>query len=97
MARKIKVYSLALRDIETAAVYYQLQQKGLGKRFEKEVHSILKRIQKFPFAASVSHEHVRYKVADHFPHIILYEFDDKNIYILRVFNTNQEPSYLPDL
>ncbi len=93
MTRKIQVYSLALRDIENGAAYYQSQQKGLGKRFENEVHDTFKKIQKSPFAASLSYDNVRYKILDRFPHIILYEFDEVNIYILRVFNTHQEPLY----
>ncbi len=93
MARKIKVYSLAAGDIKSAVAYYQLQQKGLGKRFETQVHLAFKKIQKFPFAASFAYESVGYKVMARFPYIILYEFDDVNIYILRVFNTHQDPLY----
>ncbi len=93
MPRKIKVYSLALRDIENGVAWYQLQQKGLGKRFEKQVHTTFRKIQKFPFAASLAYENVRYKIIERFPYIILYEIDDVYIYILRIFNTHQEPLY----
>jgi len=93
MARKIKIYSLALRDIENGITYYQLQQKGLGKRFESQVHASFKKIQKSPFAASFAFENVRYKILERFPYIILYEFDESYIYILRIFNTHQEPLY----
>jgi hypothetical protein len=93
MPRKIKVYSLAFRDIENGVTYYQVQQNGLGKRFEKQVNATFKKIQKFPFAASLAYENVRYKIVEHFPYIILYEFDEVNIYILRIFNTHQEPLY----
>ena len=93
MPRKIKIYSLALRDIENGQDYYEAQKKGLGKRFEKLVNTTLREIRKFPFSASFAYEDVRYKVLKRFPYIVLYTFDDANIYILRVFNTHQEPLY----
>jgi len=84
---------LALRDLEIGTAYYQLQQKGLRKRFEKQVHTTFKKIQKFPLAASIAYENVRYQIMERFPYIILYELDGSNIYILRIFNTHQEALY----
>ncbi len=94
MPRKIKIYSLAIKDVENGIDYYQLQQNGLGKKFEKQVNDTFKKIQKFPLAASIAYENVRYHVLDRFPYIILYQVDDKYIYILRIFNTHQEALYL---
>jgi toxin ParE1/3/4 len=93
MLRKIKLYSLALKDIENGFAYYQTQQKGLGKRFESNVNTTFKSIQKFPFSASLAYNNVRYKIIKKFPYIILYEFDEKHIYILRIFNTHLEPLF----
>jgi toxin ParE2 len=93
MSTRIKIYSLALRDIEKGIAYYQTQQKGLGKRFERQVHTTFKKIQRFPFSASFIYENVRYKVIEQFPYVILYEFDADYIHILRIFNTHQEPLY----
>jgi plasmid stabilization system protein ParE len=91
MSRKIIVSSSALRDIQQGIDYYKLQANGLGKRFEKVIHSTFTRIQHFPFAASFAYEQVRYKVIEKFPYIILYTFDDKHIYVIRVFNTYRSP------
>ena len=93
MIRKIKIYSLALKDIENGIEYYKLQQKGLGTKFEKQVKDTIVRIQKFPYSASIAYDQVGYKVLERFPYIILYEFDEANIYILRVFNVHQEPIF----
>lgn len=93
MIRKIKIYSLALRDIENGIEYYKLQQKGLGTKFEKQVKDTIVRIQKLPYSASIAYDQVGYKVLERFPYIILYEFDEANIYILRVFNVHQEPIF----
>ena len=93
MPRKLKIYSIAKRDIENGVEYYKLQQKGLGRKFENLVHTTFKKIQRSPHVASFAYDDVRYKVMDKFPFIILYEFDAVNIYILRVFNTHQEAKY----
>ena len=93
MIRKIKIYSLALRDIENGVEYYKLQQKGLGTKFEKQVKDTIVRIQKLPYSASIAYDQVGYKVLERFPYIILYEFDEANICILRVFNVHQEPIF----
>ncbi len=95
MSWKIIVSTSASWDIANGIDYYKLQQKGLGRKFENKVHTTIKRIQKYPFAASfaLESEGVRYKVMDVFPFIILYKFDEVNIYILRVFNTNKNPLF----
>ena len=59
MRRKIQIYTLALQDIENGVDYYKLQQKGLGKKFEKQISATFKKIQKFPFAASFAYDNVR--------------------------------------
>ena len=94
MSRQIIISRTAFLDIEQSVDYYKNQQKGLGRRFENQAHSTFKKIQQFPFAASFAFDEVRYKLIDKFPYIILYEFDEVNIYILRVFHTNQSPDKL---
>jgi hypothetical protein len=89
--RKIIISLTAFRDIGQGIDYYKLQQKGLGRRFENLIHATFGKIQKNPYSASYAYDTVRYKVAETFPYIILYEFDDVNIYILRVFNTYLSP------
>ena len=93
MTREIQIYDLALDDIACGINYYQSQQHDLGNRFEQQIHASLDKIKDFPFAASIAYENVRYKIVEHFPYIILYQVDEVNIYILRVFNTYQKPMY----
>ena len=80
MARKIKIFTKAFTDIEKGVDYYEGQQRGLGRRFENEVNDIFKKILKFPYSASFAYSGVRYKVMDHFPYIILYEFENKYLH-----------------
>ncbi len=94
MPRKIKIYIQAVQDIDSGFEYYQRKQKGLGNKFRKDVHYTLRKIQNYPFAASFAYSTIRYKTIERFPYIVLYEFDEKNIYILRLFSTHQDAIYL---
>jgi len=94
MTRKIRITPKALNDIQEAINYYNGQQKGLGRRFQKNVDKYLSKIQKMPQSATIAFDNVRYKVVDSFPYIITYEFNDQNIIILRVFNTQLNPEKL---
>jgi len=87
---KIKLSSAAKINIQEGAKYYNQQQSGLGRRFEKVIKSTFKKIQLMPHAASFAYDTVRYKVVEKFPFIILYEYDENHIQILRVFNTFQD-------
>jgi len=93
MRKKPTIFPLAIRDIQNGIDYYRQQQKGLGKKFESEVHGAIKKIEKHPSSASFAYSDVRYHVLDKFPYIILYQYDDMGLYILRIFNTHQIPQY----
>jgi plasmid stabilization system protein ParE len=93
MAKKLKIYDQALSDVQSAISYYEMQQIGLGHRFERQVQVTFNRIQKPPFAASFALNDIRYKIVPKFPFVIYYNFDSKSIYILRVFNTHQVPKF----
>lgn len=91
---KVKVSPTAEQDLNEGAKYYNRQQPGLGRRFEKVVKQAFSRIAQMPQAASFSHSDIRYKVMTDFPVIITYKFDDKTVYIIRVFNTSLHPGRL---
>lgn len=92
--RKLKISPKALADIQNAVDYYNEQQKGLGKRFADYTYKTIRKIEKMPQAASLSHKDVRYKVMPDFPFIITYRFNDTTIDIARVFNTALNPDSL---
>lgn len=73
MAFSLRVSITVLRDIEDGMLWYDSNQEGLGDIFEECVNDTFSRIRKYPFAASISHEEVRYKVLDKFPYVVLYE------------------------
>ena len=90
----IKLTAAARQDIQEGAKYYNRQQAGLGRKFETRVKKAFQKIGKMPQAASFAFDEVRYKVVEKFPFIITYVFDEKNVIILRVFNTHLDPDNL---
>ena len=45
---KIKIHELAANEFDEAIEWYELQSKGLGKRFKKIVMNHIKRIKQNP-------------------------------------------------
>ncbi|KAA5534759.1 type II toxin-antitoxin system RelE/ParE family toxin [Taibaiella lutea] len=91
---KLKVSTDAIRDLQEAVKYYNTQQAGLGRRFEKTIKQSFEKIQQMPQAASFVYDTVRYKVVDKFPFIITYEETEVAIIVLRIFNEQQNPEKL---
>ena len=63
----------------------------MGRRFENTIHNAFQKIIEMPQSASFAYPNIRYKVVDNFPNIITYDFDNLNINVFRVFNTNLNP------
>jgi plasmid stabilization system protein ParE len=91
---KVKLSTKASLDIRQGIKYYNKQQAGLGRKFEKSIKRTINRIQQLPEAASFATSEARYKPVEKFPYIILYVFDEKNIRIARVFNTHLDETNL---
>jgi len=89
MAYIIKLTPTAFNDLQKAIDYYNEQQKGLGKKFDRAVREIFAQVQKVPKSGSFMYDSVRFRVLKQFPFIILYEFvENKTIIIYRVFNSS---------
>ena len=83
----------AKQDIREAAIWYNAKQKGLGKRFVREVREKVLFIQKNPKACNVKYDNVRTAVLNIFPYMIHYVVDDKNktVIISAVLHTSRNP------
>jgi len=93
MVHTLKITPAAFSDIQNGIDYYQSQQKGLGDRFASSVQITLNKIASLPHSASTAYSDVRYKRILKFPYVILYIIDNLEVYILRVFNTYQKPTF----
>lgn len=90
---KTKILPLAKVDISEAATWYNDQQKGLGKRFTKEVRSKILFLSQNPMSSSIRYDEVRCAVLSIFPFMIHYFIEEANktIVIVTVSHTSLNP------
>lgn len=82
----------AVEDIDYGFNYYNKLSDGLGFEFTNTIDRYLKKISEWPTASSIRYDDVRVKPIDTFPYAIHFIIAVTNtIYILRIFNTWQEP------
>jgi len=79
-------------DVKNAAVYYNDQLQGLGKRFKNEVKRQLALLKQNPFTRSVRYDNVSLAVIDKFPYSIHYTIDDKQVIIHAIICDYRNPS-----
>jgi plasmid stabilization system protein ParE len=83
----------AKEDIRDAAIWYNEQKKGLGKRFIREVREVDNYIRQNPKICSIRYEKIRTAVLSIFPFMVHYVIDeeDKTILIISVLHTSWNP------
>lgn len=86
----------ALHDLEEARVWYNLQQKSLGKRLIADVKNVIASIKENPYFASIKFENIRTAACKKFPYSIHYEIDEANnmVRIVAVFHFSRRPYWL---
>ncbi|MHC1775202.1 MAG: type II toxin-antitoxin system RelE/ParE family toxin [Lentimicrobium sp.] len=89
----VVILPLASEDIRQASSWYELRQKGLGKKFVSELRETAKFIKHEPQAAGIRYGDIRVVALKVFPFMIHYAIDEnnKNIIILAVFHTSRNP------
>jgi hypothetical protein len=82
----------AEEDIDYGFDYYNKLSDGLGFEFTDTIDRYLKKISEWPTASSIRYDNVRVKPIDTFPYTIHFIIaDPSTVYILRIFNTWQQP------
>lgn len=97
---KIMIYRFSLSpnaetDLLEAALWYESQQPGLGKRFAQRVESYFFRIQNNPLHFPLKKGNLREAYIQKFPYVIIYQIIGNNIIVFAVFNTHQNPERKP--
>lgn len=87
----------ASADIRDSALWYEQQQKGLGRRFTEQVKKKVHFIRQHPESYSVKYDHCRTAILKTFPYMIHYlvEEDRELIVILAVLHTSRSPQVWP--
>jgi plasmid stabilization system protein ParE len=90
---EIIIANIAQSEFDDTKQYYELEQAGLGKRFEKEVKAALLRIKQFPDAWPMEREGIQKYLIHKFPYKILYSLQNNTILILAFAHQHREPAY----
>ena len=87
------ILPLAKEDIREAALWYNKQQNGLGKRFTAEIREKIHFIKQNPKASNVQYIGVRTAVLNVFPFMIHFTIDEKNetVIVSAVLHTSRGP------
>ena len=93
MAWKVQIFSEAKEDIQEAITWYNHRQKGLGKRYHKELKLTLARLKKNPHYA-IKYQQVRCLKVHKFPYLVHFVLDESShlIIIPGILNTSLEPN-----
>jgi toxin ParE1/3/4 len=94
MSHLIVLSTDAVLDIDSAVEYYNSRSYGLGFEFADTLDNYFKKISQLPTASAIRYDNIRVKPVDTFPYTIHFTVtEDNNVVILRVFNTNQKPTW----
>ena len=93
---EIIIAKIAEAEFDDAKQYYELEQAGLGKRFEKEVKASLQRVKQFPTAWPIEREGIQKYLIHKFPYKILYSVQKNKILVLAFAHQHREPIYWVD-
>lgn len=90
---QIRFIEPASIELDDAIKYYELQFRGLGKRFPDEVIETSVMISLFPDIFPKNSEHTRKAILRKFPFNIIYTLFNNDIYIIAIAHQNRQPEY----
>jgi len=95
---KVKVYPEAIAEIKDAASWYNQQQPGQGKKFQKTVIKQINGLGKDPYTYAIRYNHIRCMIVKKFPYMVhFYIHDELNtLEVLAVINTSRNPEIWVD-
>lgn len=90
---KIEFLPIAKLELDDTVAYYELQLEGLGKRYQEEVRTSLKRVAIFPKAWTQIRPNIRKCVMHKFPFNILYSVHENTILVIAIAHHHRKPDY----
>lgn len=100
MMKKFKVIFSpeALMDLKEAKKWYNLQQKGLGKRLVEDVKNVTAAIKNNPYHASDKYDFVRMASCKIFPYALHYVIDEEQLLVrvTAIFHFSRNPFWMEE-
>lgn len=97
MAYKLIVVAEAFLDIDEAVLWYEEQQKGLGKRLFIAIKNELAIIRKSHFKYVIRYDDIRTALPKTFPYLIHFSNKDNTIIVKAVYHTSRDSEKWNDL
>jgi hypothetical protein len=80
-------------ELDDAVQYYEIQLKGLGRKFLNELLQTINLIEKFPQLWSKNSQNTRKAVLRNFPYNVIYSITENKITIIALAHQNRMPEY----
>jgi ParE toxin of type II toxin-antitoxin system, parDE len=90
---KIRLFSIAQKELDSAIEFYDAQRQGLGNDFLSEVLEAFDRIRNFPFAWPPFHKNTRRCIVSRFPYGIIYFMEENVVLVVAISHLHREPEY----
>ena len=87
---------LAVREMNDAIAYYELQFSGLGAAFKEEIKNSITRIIKYTKAWPKVDEDIRKYSLHKYPYNVYYSFEKNHVYIIAIAHQHRKPNYWID-
>jgi plasmid stabilization system protein ParE len=90
---RVKIEHQALADIQEITYWYNEQQSGLGKRFQKTVIKHINSLSKDPQVYAIRYKEIRCVVINKFPYMAHFYINDENntVEVLAIISTDRNP------
>ena len=93
---EIRILEIAQLEFNEAKEFYEIEQTGLGAKFENEIKNGLLRIRQFPQAWPPERKETRRYLTSKFPYKIIYSIQENKIVVLAFAHLHRKPYYWVD-
>ena len=90
---KFSFHPAAAEELESAVVYYELNQRGHGLDFAEEVAAAITRILQHPNAWMPLSKNSRRCIISRFPYGIIYQVKTRTLRIIAIAHLSRKPEY----
>lgn len=92
MTFSFDLLSAAEADMDSAARWYELQRRGLGREFVLCVENTFESMQHYPAAYPSVGDQFRRALVRRFPYVVYFRFDGQSIKVYAVMHTHRHPA-----
>lgn len=90
---KILIHELAAKEFDDSIEWYELQSRGLGKKFKNVVIETINKVKKNPTWYLTEEDRIYKAYTPGFPFKILYTISEKEIIIWSISHLHRKPWY----